>query len=249
MDTNLFETLEPEDHPTLDETKNYLEELVGDGKKFKTVDDLAKGKALADQTVEILKTRLDETRKELETRMSLETFKTELEALRKQPSPPTEQEDVLPDVQKQELLNDSKLEALVDSLLERRDQKRRAETNIEKVSRVLQENFGDQAKLVLNRKAQELDVPLADLQSIAVKSPTMFFQLIGASETPQQGQRPIVPKSQVNLNPPQNFSPSRGRSYYERLKRENPKEYFDQKVTVQMMKDMAALGKEKFEAS
>ena len=46
----------------VDENKDYLAELVGDGKKFKDNQALARGKHEADLTVEAMKTRLDELR-------------------------------------------------------------------------------------------------------------------------------------------------------------------------------------------
>jgi hypothetical protein len=48
--------------PTLDENKNYYEELVGEGKKFKDEKELAKGKWIADEYVKTLERSLDEMR-------------------------------------------------------------------------------------------------------------------------------------------------------------------------------------------
>jgi hypothetical protein len=65
--------------PTVDENKNYLSELVGEGKKFKTVEDLAKSKIHADATIDVMTRRLDEltedykkTRQENVTKAKLE---------------------------------------------------------------------------------------------------------------------------------------------------------------------------------
>ena len=44
MNTDLFDGAK--DLGTFDPDKNYLEELVGEGKKFRSVDELAKGKAM-----------------------------------------------------------------------------------------------------------------------------------------------------------------------------------------------------------
>src|SRR5882762_1576622 len=46
----------------LDSNKAYLEQLVGEGKKFKTAEDLARGKAESDSFIEIMKARMDELR-------------------------------------------------------------------------------------------------------------------------------------------------------------------------------------------
>src|SRR6267154_5364704 len=52
----------PQTPPPLDPSKNYLTDLVGPDKKFKTVEDLARGKAEADTTIELFKKRQDELR-------------------------------------------------------------------------------------------------------------------------------------------------------------------------------------------
>lgn len=245
MDDNLFEPLDTSAVPTIDEERNYLEDLVGEGKKFKTVEDLAKGKALADQAIEILKAKLDDTSKELNTRTSLEAFKTELEALRKREvTPPV----VLPDDQPTPI-DDSKIRDLLKNLLAEEAQNRTTETNRQKVTRVLTEQFGDQAKVVLNHKAQELNMSVSDMQELAYKSPSAFFRLIGASETPAPGVSPQLPISSVNSVSNPNASGKRGRRYYEALKAKDPKKYLDQSTTIQMMHDMAALGKATFENS
>lgn len=233
----------PENVQTIDEHKNYLEELVGDGKKFKTPEDLAKGKFLADQTVEVLKAKLDEMKKELNTRMSLESFKTELEALRqpREEAPPAVTPDANP------ILDDSKLESMLEALLSKKEAQRRAETNKEKVTRVLSEQFGEQANLVINRKAQEVGMTVPELRDLAYRSPSAFFRLVGVTETERNPDRPLIPQSSVH--PDNQSSPVHGRKYYEELKRTNPKVYFNEKTTIQMMKDMAALGKARFEQS
>src|SRR5712671_5452751 len=52
------------DQPQIDPQKNYLEELVGENKKFKSNEDLAKGKYTSDIYVKQLETTLDEMRKD-----------------------------------------------------------------------------------------------------------------------------------------------------------------------------------------
>src|ERR1041384_5868536 len=54
----------PDGPPEIDESKNYLEELVGENKKFKDVEALAKGKHQADLFVKHLTDRMDEMRRD-----------------------------------------------------------------------------------------------------------------------------------------------------------------------------------------
>jgi len=241
---NIFDELPLEDLHTQEDTRDYVAELVGEGKKFKSLPELAKGKYHADIAVEALKKKVDDLQKELSTRTSLESFKTELEKMRngeRQPEVP------IPDTSKA-MLDPNDLEAKLEALLAQREARKAAETNNEKVLRVLTEQFGDQAKLVINKKAQELGMSTQDMQALASRSPAALFNLLGVSETRTPGIAPVIPQSSVQpRNTPQ--SAMRGQSYYDRLKASNPKQYFSQETTLAMMKDMETLGMDRFKSS
>src|SRR6266700_391496 len=74
--------LEPEaDLPNVDPDKDYFKELVGEGKKFKSPEDLARGKFESDQFIEILKKRQDEMRADYLKLREDNTAKAKLEDL------------------------------------------------------------------------------------------------------------------------------------------------------------------------
>src|SRR5882757_7528259 len=62
MNENLLDQNNQDLPPQLDQSRNYLADLVGPDKKFKTNEDLARGKAEADVTIELFKKRQDELR-------------------------------------------------------------------------------------------------------------------------------------------------------------------------------------------
>lgn len=240
----LFKEVQQDEVVTIDENADYLSTLVGDGKKFKTVHDLARGKAEADAYIERLRREKEELEKEVKTRTSLDSFKTALEELRK-PAQHVETPVVTPDEAPK--FDESRLEEMLEQFLQKKEIQRTRETNSQMVARVLEENFGPRASQVLNDKAREIGLPLSDLKDLAARSPQAFFRLVGA----QEGERRpalngAVPAGSVTLTQSSAPSGARGKSYYERLRRENPKLYNDQKTTVQMMNDMAALGRDKF---
>ena len=239
----LFQEVNTDEVVTIDENADYLAELVGEGKKFKTPHDLARGKAEADRYIEVLKAKMADLEKEVNTRKSLEAFKTELEAL-KNPAPVETPIVSTPDTP--QALDESRLESLLEQLLQKKEVQRARETNAQKVSRVLEENFGPKAQAVLNEKARELGMGLSELKGIAQTSPAAFFRLVGAQEGNSRP-APIsgIPTGSVNVGAPESIT-ARGKSYYEKLKREQPKLYNDPKVTSQMIQDMAKLGRERF---
>ena len=88
--TDNLDPLNPDanDDATFDSTKDYLKELVGEGKKFKTVEDLAKGKAESDAFISSVTRENKELRdsykkaiEEVNSRTRLEDLVTKLSTM------------------------------------------------------------------------------------------------------------------------------------------------------------------------
>lgn len=237
-----------ENVPTVDDSIDYVNELVGEGRKFKTVSDMAKGKVLADQYIEDLKRKLDAANQELNKRQSLEEFKTEIEALRRQAADPAPRIDPPVNTEANKV-DASNIKSVLDELLTEREARRAAETNLERVDRVFKEQLGDQAKIALQNKAKELGMSVQDLKAIAVRSPDALFRLVGLTDAPRQPVAPAVPQSTVGIRSNAPVGGARGASYYERLRQSDPKKYFTYEIEKQMTFDMQTLGIEKFNAS
>lgn len=217
---------------------NYLAALVGDDKKFKTVDDLARGKAESDRYIQELTSKLDELRQELNTKTSMQEMLDQLKASNTPKVPDTNGTPAVP-----EQTNHSSLEEQLETLLAQREAKKAVETNMERVRRVLTENFNDQATIAINNKAKQLGMSVKRLQEIAADAPQAFFSLMGIQENVQhQPSGVAAPRPSVNSSGAQPVGSVRNAAYYEKLKRENPKVYFDPKTTVQQIKDRTALG-------
>lgn len=234
--SNLFDVVPEEEVVTIDESKDYVAELVGEGKKFKDVSQLAKGKFESDQYIAMLTKKLDELKTELNTRTSLDAFldKMKTDKITGQPEPvatPSDQPSVA--------LDDSILEAKLAEILSKKEQQTTQASNLEKVTSALQQQFGDQAKLVLNHKAKEVGMSVQALQSLAAQSPEAFFRLVGVQNNVPSGV--ATPKNTVNSFASEPMSVVRDSKYYEKLKRENPTKYFSNQTTVEMIKDMQSL--------
>lgn len=234
---NIFDTLDPTITHQIDDTRDYLEELVGDDKKFKTTSALAKGKAHADAAIEVLKRKVDELQSELNGKMNMDTFITEMKKARQ--IDPNTQPVILPDTS--DPFNALDLDAKFEEYIQKREAKVKTESNLDKVQRVLSQNFGPEAQLVINKKAQELGMSLADLQSLAARAPTAFFNLVGASETSIRS-APSIPGSGLNTSTQPQNGVNRGKRFYDNLRKNDPKTYKRPETTVQMMKDAAAWG-------
>lgn len=245
MSDNIFDVSDDLE-VTIDENKDYVAELVGEGKKFKSVEDLAKGKYHSDVTITTLKQQLDELKQELNTRTSLQAFLDQMKA-EKGGQVETPPNPVQPNGQQGNELDDSSLEAKLAAILEKQQAAKKAESNVDRVTRVMREQFGDQAGQVINHKAKELGMTPKRLQELAQEAPDAFFRLTGVSETPGSV-TPSVPTSVVN-----NFGGTvqnvgiKNHKYFENLKRTNPKAYFDPKTTTEMINSRARLGQKYYE--
>lgn len=247
--TSLFD--QNDDTPQLDQSKNYLAELVGEGKKFKTNEELARGKAEADLYIQTVNKRADQLRddylqlrEQLNARDSEETAQAKFEELlaryevnRTPPQLPVETPERKPTP-----FDPSKLDSLIEEKLLKTEANRKAQTNFTEVQKKLKEQLGSNYQSILQDKMNELDLTTEDINALARKSPTAFFNTLQLNQqtenilgAPRSNQR-----SGFNPKTPER----RTWSYYENLRKANPKIYYDPKIANQMHDDALALGTE-----
>lgn len=242
--TNAFEV----DPTKVDPSKNYLEELVGEGKKFKSVDELARGKAESDAYIQTLTSKLDELRDELTKRKTVEEVADLLRSRQdKVPSNHAhddgdgEDEPVVPNSFKQE-----DIEALLEKKLQEKEAMSRAERNLNEVNEKLRNKFGDGASKVLMEKADQLGVSMEYLEAQAKANPKVFYRLIDLDRTTSSFTPHTPPSSSVNTVMSDGLGEgARTASYYEKLFKAQPHLRWDPKITIQQHKDAQRL-KEKF---
>lgn len=231
------------------EDKNYLEELVGDDKKFKSVEDLAKGKAQSDHYIKTLESRLDEMREDYlkvrEENMAgpkLQELIDKLETLQRTgEAPPKAHEE------KASAIDPKAVEDLVHSAVQRNEQIRREQENYNLVMNKLRDRFGSDYESILKRQAKELDMSIDEVNTMAKKNPNLFSKTFDLnSQKPVDFQAPPRGKERSD-----NFAPrapeKRTWSYYQQMRKKDPQAWLDPKIAVQMEKDSQALGKDFFD--
>lgn len=233
---NIFDL--PTEDVTIDQEVDYLEQYVGENKKFKDVPSLAKGKAESDKYIEVLKNKYDELKRELDSRESVETLITKIKGTT-QETQQTQTQSAPPVTQTND--NDS-IEARLEALLARREATRSSDTNLQTVNRIMTEQFGQEATLVLAKKARELGMTGPELQAIAQRNPQAFFKLTDISTEANVPMGSSMPRSSVNSTAQQTSGGIKNDAYYQKMKRENPKLYFDPKTTVEQIKSAKELG-------
>lgn len=247
MTTNLLDN--SGDLPELDPTKNYLEELVGEGKKFKTVEDLAKGKYMADIHAKTLEQRMDEMRVDyLAAKEEAQTGRKVAELLDKLDSTKnlqienthSNEETLRPD------FDEAKLNDLVSSRFNSLKQAEKEEANVNLVMSKVKERFGSNFKASLKEQSEQLGLTEDDVNLMARKNPNLFMKTFDLAGTQTNDQFQPPPRSALAGG----FAPKttkRTMSYYQDLRRKDPMLYYDSKIAVQMDKDAQLLGKEFFD--
>ena len=236
----------------IDPDKSYVEQLVGEGKKFKDAEAMARGKVEADTYIETLTKKLDDISAELEKRMTAEEI---ADQIRSKMQPPVSTQTPNPgddehadgtnqntNQNKQNFSTDD-IERLLEQKIEEKSKVSRATANLDEANKVLREKIGVTANQYLSDKASEMGVSLEYLKEQAAISPKAFFNMIGLNQTPTTNTGFNPPSSSVTTVP--SGTSERNKAYYDKLYRENPKLRLDQKTTIQEHRDMQRL-REKF---
>jgi hypothetical protein len=226
--------------------KDYLNELVGDNKKFKSPEELARGKWEADNYVKTLEGKLDELRsdflKEREenvSRANLEQLIRRLETAQTQPS--NTQPEVR-DVNTPQQIDSKQIESLVSTKIQEFELSKKQTDNFNTVKSKLIEQFGNNYQVKLKEQIETLGLSEDDANALARKSPAAFLRTLGMDQPTQQNTFQAPPRSDVRSNFQPTGAAKRTWSYYQQMKKDNPKAYYDPKTNIQMHNDAVALG-------
>lgn len=228
-----------EDQVAQNETPASLyETLVGEGKKFKTPEDLAKAKLESDRFIEQLKEEPKQLREDL-NRLVEETRLLRELATRNNGAPLAKQEQKTPDSPSPEI----DLDARIRETLKRTAEESKRLENMNTVNDAMVQTYGslEKAKEVLKQKASELGVGAEFLQDVAARSPKAFFQTVGIAEVARTLQ--TSSSSTVNTAAMGNAGVKTNTyKWYQQLRKDNPSMYHSPKIQTQMMNDAMKSG-------
>jgi hypothetical protein len=239
------ENTAPAGDATSQTNDSFVTQLVGEGKKFKDVESLAKGKLEADRHIEEITKTLNELREEV----SKQDYAKEL--LTKLQDKGTDTGTVNPamgtntgnSANGNTTQDASTIEALVEQLMTKKEKTRTLEQNIAVANDAVVSQYGDKAAEVVKAKASELGMSVERLKEIAAESPTAFLQLIGAKANVKVDS--VTTPSSIRSETLTNTGTDRTFDYYQKLRKDNKSLYYSPKVQRMLMEDRIRLG-EKF---
>lgn len=243
--TDLFEADNTQDQDVVVK----VEDLVGEGKKFKSVEDLAKGKVMSDRFIEQLKQEAEDLRNELKTRITLEEFMTKVNTpATTQNTDPAHNQNPASE-KPTSAMTPEQLEQLLDKKLQERESANVQRQNLNAVKQRLQEAYGPNYVTTLDEKAKSLGLSRDFFNNLAATQPNALFAMLGVDR--QKRQEPGLftpPPSSASISSRSNTPVDRTEAFYNNLKKTNPTEYWSASTQAQMHRDAIRLG-EKFFSS
>lgn len=220
---------------------NYTEQLVGEGKKYTTGEDLAKGYANAEAHIAKLVADNESLRQDVSSRSSVEDAIAKITQGQNQPETITPTPTSVP-------TDENSLNKLVQEAIAAADVSKSKESNVSLANNKLIESYGgDAAKATeaVNAKARELGVSTDYLKGVAEVSHEAFLKLVGASTEQPQSPTPQAPSNSVNTSA-ESFTSSRvehgSKEYFDAIRKNNPKSYHSSEIQNQIF-EAAASGK------
>lgn len=218
-------------------------ELVGEGKKFKSVDDLAKGKIEADGFIEKLKVENAALREALNTEANPDEILQRINGLLQAKDRSTT--NTHDQTSNQSTSTAAPLtEEKVLELLSKRDQEEKIKQNVETFNANVTKAFGNKTGEVIATRLDELGMDEKSFKDLAAKNPNAALRILGLREG---GVSAGTMNSSVNTEAffgdagkgngeVQNFA------YFTKLRRELGEKYYEPHIQKQVFEARKKLG-------
>lgn len=235
-----------QDDDQVDPNKNYLEELVGEGKKFKSPEDLARGKAEADAFIATKNRAFDELsadyarlKADYDARAKLEEL---LDQMKDKQLASTDNTDN-GNGENKAVYDPKQVEALVASKFQEMEMTKLQQQNYNDVKNKLVQQYGNNYASAVKSQLDQLNVSEDLFESLAKNNPKLLYRTLGLDQPKAQDGFQPPPSSSVRGD---NFTPmgkeKRSWSYYQKMKQDNFKKWSDPKTQMQMNWDYQELG-------
>lgn len=234
-DNTVFQQADQPKVETPNEPSELLGSLVGEGKKFKDAEALAKAKLESDRFIEQIKSENAGLRKELEERTKISQALDEIKKRAEQGNQPHD---------KPAAIDPNEIKDLVKNTLNETVRENTAKQNVLEAERHVIEKLGskDAALKFITEKARDLGVSGDWLMGVAASNPKALYSVLGLDGTAkQQPTSPVSPNNPVNTAKkefvPNGAGPKAGtKEYYDDMRRKEPNKYWSSAVQNEIFK-------------
>lgn len=255
MSDELFNPADVKPVHQIDPTKDYTGDLVGEGKKYAAVSDLARSRLEAENHVAKLEQETKGLRAELDKRLTFEELLTKLSTPAKESVPqgelsPVQREDSQGTVKPQ---TPEDIQRLVDQRISAKVQEGVQKTNLDFAKSKLREKFGENFTEVLDKATKELGVSPEYLNSLAKTAPNVLLKLVSGEQENKPDVSALPQGRQVDaskqvLSGARTNDGFRGQKFYLDLVKSDPKTFWSAK-TQNEMHQMAMKDPERYQSS
>lgn len=239
----IFDTNETNEQ---DSSESFIEQIVGQDKKFKDIEALAKGKIESDRYIKDLENQLQEMRSDLDKEGKIDELMALVRSQRNQSANSSGEESGTEETgspgNTSTDMTEERLMELIETKVSEREKSSRQQKNLTEVTSALKKSLGDKANTFVTERANELGMSLKEIENLAKENPKALFQLLGLNNKTSEkayfvgGGRSSETSSTTSNGETRNFQ------YYQELRRKNKKAYYEPSVQRQMLKDREALG-------
>jgi len=152
-------------------------DFIGEGKKYRSVEDALKSIPPKEDFIEQLKRENEELRGKLEEASTVDDILGKIGQSKEEEQQAQQAEQTRKEEQYQ--LNQEDIAKIIDSRISEREQHQTAQQNISSVVDKMTELYGERAEEVYNKRAEELNVPVEWLNETAARSPNAVYELFG----------------------------------------------------------------------
>jgi len=233
------------------QNQDFFSRLVGDDKKFKDQEALARGKWESDEFISDLQRQNQELREDLEKASKLDELLQEVRSQRKATDTSEGGNEGRDDGEGSNNtssgLTEEQLTALIESTLSQREVENRANKNLQEVNDYLSEQFGSKAGEFLKSKVSEVGLSVDRMKELAAENPKAFYRLVGL-DGQKTNQSIEVGGNRQNSEgrPTPNATQKRDFAYYQQLRKENKGRYYSPEIQMQLFKDRKEMGDDAF---
>lgn len=212
--------------------QDLVSALVGEGKKYKTVDELAKAYINADTFIEELKTENRQAREQLAKSKTLD------EALQRLQADTTSKQEDKPVVTAPAVTEDS-IRKLVEQTVTGLETARTKQENLLKADKAMKDMFGEKATEVFKAKATTPELQKV-MTELAAASPEQFVALFkdGSTTTSKVDAGTSVNTTSSKIEPSSREKTVGTKEYFNFVRKNNPHLYYSDTFQLQMDKQV-----------
>ncbi len=231
----------------IDPDRKYLQDLVGEDKKFKSNEDLARGKHISDSYITLLEKRLDASRQEYmdlnqqyNARAKIEELLDQMAVQRSSSEQPIVKDDKIQAPQ----FDPKQLDVLISNKISENETAKRQQDNANFVRDKIIKEYGSDYQNIVNRQINELGLTREEFNSMARIQPKVLLRSLGLDEQIKQDPFRSLPQSQQRTTTTGPTVEKRTWAYYQDLKKKDPSRWLSKDIAVQMHNDAIALGED-----